>query len=108
MATTGGDDWVPTACTLPTAEQPLRRAEFDELFRTAVQRSIRIRPTRLDVVLSPHSEASARDLAERETACCSFFRFDFDHAEDGLVMRIGVPDDHIDVLDALEARIAAS
>ena len=26
------DDWVPAACTLPTTEQPLRRAEFDGLF----------------------------------------------------------------------------
>lgn len=26
------DDWVPAACTLPTVEQPLRRAEFDDLF----------------------------------------------------------------------------
>ena len=23
------DDWVPDACTLPTLEHPLRRAEFD-------------------------------------------------------------------------------
>ena len=26
------------ACTLPTAERPLRLAEFDELFATAVRR----------------------------------------------------------------------
>ena len=29
--------WVPEACTLPTVEQPLRVAEFDELFATAVR-----------------------------------------------------------------------
>ncbi|MDP7739489.1 hypothetical protein [Mycobacterium paragordonae] len=63
--------------------------------------------TRLDLVVSLESEAIARDLAERETGCCSFFRFDFDHVEDGLVMRIGVRKDHIDVLDALQARIFA-
>ena len=26
--------WVPEACTLPTVEQPVRVAEFDELFAT--------------------------------------------------------------------------
>ena len=88
-------------------EQPLRLAEFDQFFRTALRRSIRTSTTRLDLVVSWESEATARDLAERETGCCSFFRFDFDHVEDGLVMRIGVPIDHIDVLDALQARIFA-
>lgn len=28
---------VPAACTLPTAERPLRLAEFEELFATAVR-----------------------------------------------------------------------
>jgi hypothetical protein len=32
-----GDDWVPEACTLPTVEQPLRRAEFDDLFTSDVR-----------------------------------------------------------------------
>lgn len=27
-----GEDWVPAACTLPTAEQPLRRQEFADVF----------------------------------------------------------------------------
>jgi len=33
--TTSGLAWVPAACTLPTAEQPLRPAEFDALFTSA-------------------------------------------------------------------------
>ena len=28
--------WVPQACALPTGEQPLRSAEFDDLFATAL------------------------------------------------------------------------
>jgi hypothetical protein len=28
--------WVPEACTLPTVDQPLRAAEFDDLFATAL------------------------------------------------------------------------
>ena len=104
MATPGtADDWVPAACTLPTVEQPLRLAEFDEFFRTAD----RPRTTTLELVISPESEASARDLADRETSCCSFFHFDFHPAADDLVISIGVPKDHVDVLDALQARITA-
>ena len=99
------EDWVPASCTLPTVEQPLRLAEFDDFFRAAVRRSTRTWTTRLDLVVLAESEATARELATRETSCCSFFRFDFEHAADGLLMRIGVPKTHIDVLDALQARI---
>jgi len=101
------EDWAPTSCTLPTVEQPLRLAEFDDFFRAAVRHSTRTRATRLDLVILRESEATARDLAERETGCCSFFRFNFGTAQDGLVMRIGVAKDHADVLDALQARISA-
>jgi hypothetical protein len=86
-------------------EQPLRLAEFDVFFRAAVRRSIRTSATRVDLVIVGEFEATARDLAERESSCCSFFRFEFGSAADGLVMSIGVPKDHVDVLDALQARI---
>jgi hypothetical protein len=98
-------DWLPAACTLPTGEQPLRLAEFDAFFRAAVRGSIRTSTTRLDLVIFGEFEASARDLAELENSCCSFFCFDFHPAADGLVMSIGVPDSHVDLLDALHARI---
>lgn len=107
MATTdAADNGVPAACTLPTAEQPLRLAEFDDFFQAAVRRSIRAKRTRLDLVISPQNEASARDLAEREASCCAFFRFDFDRAGDDVVMRVGVPDGQVDVLDDLQARVS--
>ncbi|PXX03238.1 hypothetical protein [Mycolicibacterium moriokaense] len=108
MATTGTQDWVPAACTLPTVEQPLRVAEFGVFFRAAVRRSIRTSTTRLDLVILREFEATARDLAERETSCCSFFRFEFHPAADDLVMSVGVPKDHIDVLDALHFRITTA
>ena len=75
-------------------------------FRTAVRRSIRTSTTQLDLVILGEFEATARHLAELETSCCSFFRFDFHPAADGLVMSIGVPDSHVEVLDALQARIS--
>jgi hypothetical protein len=98
------DDWAPDACTLPTAERPLRVAEFDDLFAFVV-RAERSQPRRLDLVLRRIVESPARDLARREGQCCSFFTFDFEAVGDDVVMRIGVPPEHLEVLDALEARV---
>ncbi len=64
-----GPDWVPAAWTLPTLEQPMRVAEFDEPFGTAVRAIDRSAATRLDGA----AEAKTRDLTEMENACCSFF-----------------------------------
>ncbi|OQS14630.1 hypothetical protein B0T36_14095 [Nocardia donostiensis] len=102
----GSSDWVPDACTLPTNEQPLRVAEFDEFFGQSVRRFVRAAPERLDLVIEPGSEAAGRELAERETQCCSFFGFGFGTDGDETVMRIGVPTAHIEVLDAIESRVA--
>src|SRR4051812_28411333 len=107
MATTGTQEWVAAACTLPTVERPLRQAEFDVLFRRGVRSSTRTSTTRLELVILGELEATARDLAERESSCCSFFRYGFHPSTDGLVMSVGVPNDHVDVLDALQARIFA-
>lgn len=51
-------------------------------------------------------EATARDLARRETECCSFFAFDFTRSDDdhGLHLDMVVPENHVDVLDALTGR----
>jgi hypothetical protein len=101
------EDWAPDACTLPTTERPLRVAEFYELF-TALRRSERPEPTRLDLVLPGDVEAAGRDLARRESECCSFFTFEFEAAGDDVVMHIGVPPEHVEVLDALQARVPAT
>ena len=97
--------WVPDSCSLPTVDRPLRVAEFDGLFGRSVLRSARVSATRLDLVLAADAEAAARDLAAREVGCCSFFRFDFDTAGSDVVISIGVPPSHTDVLDALAQRI---
>ena len=98
------DGWVPDGCMLPTDERPLRGEEFDELYTTVV-RFKRPLPTRLDLVLGRDAEATARDLVDRESQCCSFFEFDFEHAGDEVLMHIGVPQSRIAILDALEGRI---
>ncbi|MEU4194081.1 hypothetical protein AB0E69_19425 [Kribbella sp. NPDC026611] len=92
-------NWVPDACTLPTAERPFRVAEFEALFASA--RSIS-RPDRqtLEVVLTaPRSEVV--DLTTRESECCSFFTFDLIDLDDGVRLRIGVRPAYAAVLDGL-------
>jgi hypothetical protein len=99
------DDWAPDACTLPTTERPLRVTEFEDLF-ALVRRKMRPQTTRLDLVMPSNFEAAARDLARRESECCSFFTFDFESAGEDVVMHIGVPPEQVGVLDAIVARVA--
>ncbi|MBE3015094.1 hypothetical protein IL992_38900 [Microbispora sp. NEAU-D428] len=98
--------WAPSACTLPTAEQPLRVAEFDALFAEAVQ-SVQ-RPgrerLRLELVFSPEHAARAAELAARENGCCSFFAFTLTIADSGLALEVAVPPEQTEVLAALQAR----
>ncbi|MEU7890915.1 hypothetical protein AB0B54_35905 [Microbispora bryophytorum] len=102
--------WAPAACTLPTAEQPLRVAEFDALFAEAV-RAVR-RPgrerLRLELVFSPEHAARAAELTARENGCCSFFAFTLTIADGGLTLEVAVPPERIEVLDALQARAVSA
>jgi len=99
---------APSACTLPTADQPLRVREFDDLFATSLRGALRIdgRNLRLDLVAEPGVAAEAADLATRETRCCSFFSFSVVISDRQLSLNVSVPDDHVEVLDGLAARAA--
>ncbi|WP_405143022.1 hypothetical protein OG589_36850 [Sphaerisporangium sp. NBC_01403] len=101
---------VPSACTLPTAEQPLRIAEFDGLFASALRRVERPSPTCLRLHLDGAAEVEriARDLAARESTCCSFFGFTFTRDGEGLVLDVEVPPAQAVVLDGLAALAAPS
>lgn len=98
---------MPAACALPSGERPLRVAEFDALFQKSVLHSTRTRATRLEVTLVAGAEAVARDLAARESGCCSFFTFTFEARPSVVVMGIEVPASEIAVLDALATQVAA-
>ena len=93
------------ACSMPTAERPLRLAEFDALFAVAVRNV-----TRDEQVVRLHLEGDSglrervRDLAERETACCSFFTFAIEGSTSKVVMDISVPNSRREILDALADR----
>jgi hypothetical protein len=103
-----GAVWVPPECTLPVVRQPERVAEFDALFTTAVRAVARPERTVLHLVLDAACEADARDLAARESGCCSFFTFAFTGHYDGLLLEITVPTAQVAVLDALAERAAAA
>lgn len=93
------------ACTLPTAERPLRAAEFDDLFVHTLQVD-RIGPTVARLSLAGDSTLAdhVRDLIERETACCSFFAFEVADLSGTVELKIMVPAAHADVLEALVER----
>jgi len=110
MSVDDGPAWVaPDACTLPTAEQPLRVAEFDELFRTAVTWVDRRDATTLRLGLAPGAEVAARaaDLAVRESDCCAFFTFTLAVSGARVHLEVTVPEMYTEVLDGLAARVAA-
>jgi hypothetical protein len=103
-------DWVPVdACTLPTAEQPLRVAEFDDLFATSLTAVVRApgAATRARLLLAGDAELRERvqRLADAETACCSFFTFTVTSLPGGdrgtVALDIEVPAARVDVLTAL-------
>lgn len=92
------------ACTLPTAQRPLRQQELTELFAAHVVRRERPATTRASLRLEGDAGLAARvrDLAERETACCSFFGFEVSEPGPGVVLLdVDVPAAYADVLTAL-------
>ncbi|MET8046835.1 hypothetical protein ABZU75_04475 [Streptosporangium sp. NPDC005286] len=99
-------EWAPAECTLPAEERPLRVAEFDELFASALRGLERVGPTHLRLTLDDGAEVerTARDLTARETGCCSFFAFALTPGGDGLALDIEVPAVHAKVLDGLAVR----
>src|SRR5262245_56677301 len=110
--TAGGTamSWVPDSCTLPTDQAPLRVAEFNDLFTTALHRLQRPEPRwlRLGLDPAPQVEATAPDLAARETACCSFFDFRLQRDHDGqLWLDVRVPAGREPILDAIARQATA-
>ncbi|MET0765386.1 MAG: hypothetical protein ABWY29_11005 [Blastococcus sp.] len=113
-----GMAWVPVdACTLPNADQPLRVAEFDELFAASLRDA---RPSaegkpmaRLLLGGDDTLPARVQRLADAETSCCSFFTFTVTRLdtekkqsprETLVALDVEVPAARTDVLDALVRR----
>jgi hypothetical protein len=108
------NDWAPVdACTLPTSEQPLRVAEFDDLFATSLRAVERLPGSAVRARLLLGGDDGLADRAQRladaETACCSFFTFRVEpqpalDAEAMVALEIEVPAARSDVLAALVER----
>ncbi|MGA8112944.1 MAG: hypothetical protein WCA46_04695 [Actinocatenispora sp.] len=98
--------WVPQSCTLPTAERPLRVAEWDALFAERLTALSRPQPLRLRLELAggPGAEDQVRDLAQREGGCCSFFTFTVTQGQDLVRLEIAVDQAHETILEAVAAR----
>jgi hypothetical protein len=102
------DDLMSTdACTLPSIERTLRLAEFDRLFTEAVH-DVELAGERVRMHLVGDSRLGerVRDLADRESACCSFFTFRVGCTDSDVTLEITVPPDHCDILTALAERAA--
>jgi len=88
---------TPSACTLPSEERPLRLAEFQSLVGDHWSRTDWL-DDRTAVLWLRGGEAlavSVRDLARRESHCCSFFDFAVDGPVDGEVsLRVKVSRRH--------------
>ena len=99
------DHMTTDACAMPAAERPLRLAEFDDLFASSA-RSVTREDDRVLIHLSGPSDLRdrVRDLATRETVCCSFFTFVVDGDEDNLTLHVAAPPERRPILDALAAR----
>jgi hypothetical protein len=98
------------ACVLPSAEQPLRLAEFDDLFATAVRAVDRTDPTRLRLDLRPEPAVAARaaDLVVRETQCCSFFTFTLSASGGRLSLEVEAPVQYAEVIGAMAERVGTA
>lgn len=98
--------WVPESCTLPTVDRPLRVAEFDDLFATAVRPAERVGRTGLLVHLPAGEETvtAVRDLVARETTCCAFFSFTVRGLPEETELEVRVPESQAAVLEAMAQR----
>ena len=88
----------------------MRAAEFDRLFAETLTRQERVSATALRLWLSGGEDVTSwmRDLAARETECCSFFQFAVSADGAGTtVVDVAVPAAYVGVLDALAARARA-
>jgi hypothetical protein len=99
--------WAPAACTLPTADRPVRSAEFDAVFSQGLRRVSRLSDRRgqWEFAVGPDQAARIASLLRRETACCSFFTFTMTSGAPGTaVVDVAVPAAQVSVLDALNHR----
>jgi hypothetical protein len=98
------------ACTLPSADRPLRVADFDALCAAYLVRAERTRPTAARLVMAggPGVADRVQRLADAESSCCAFFDFAVSDDGDEVVLDVSVPPTYADVLAGLVSRAASA
>ena len=92
------------ACTLPSAERPLRTAEFKKLFADHLADTAWVADRlRLSLTGGAGLRERVADLTARESVCCSFFDFALSGSDDRVVLEVGVRPERREILDALAA-----
>jgi len=99
----------PIACSLDADGARSQLDEWHAVLRAAVVSTEREGPTLVRMRLRADAEAVARilALAEREVACCPFFRFAIEIDANGLALTVAVPPDAAEVLVAFAALVTA-
>ena len=98
------------ACTLPSADRPLRVADFDALFAAHLRRVERPAATEARLVMAGGAGVADRvqRLADAESACCSFFDFTVAERRGEVTLGVVVPAAYADVLAGLVSRAASA
>ena len=96
---------IPIACTLQHASARAQADEWRGLLARLVERSERIAPDALRLWLKAEPEELAEliSLAQRERACCGFFRFSLEIDAGAVIFLVGVPQGAVVVLDDFAA-----
>ena len=102
-------DWcAPEACSLPSADQPARVAEWDALFAGAVCEVSPITGgVRFAVDRTAAGPAAVADLADRESQCCAFLAFTLVLGNGTVTLDVTSDSGHAEVVEALAGRAAA-
>jgi hypothetical protein len=99
----------PIACSLDYADARSQLDEWHTVLGTAVTATERESPTVIRMRLRADAGSVGRiaALAEREVACCPFFRFAIEIDATGLALTVTVPPDAAEVLTAFAALATA-
>ncbi len=95
---------VPVACSLDNGAARAQLGEWQALLAASVVSSERQSATTYTLQLDPATDLGRlAALAQREVACCPFFRFEIRLDAGGIRLSVSVPADAAPILDAFSA-----
>ena len=96
---------APIACTLGSGDFKARVAWIAELARESL-REVRRAPLTLHLIYAPEASEKARQMVQREQACCAFLAFEVTQDFKGIHVRITAPSEARDMAAELFAHFA--